>query len=527
MMNDTKTITHNVKQKAVIYARVSSTKQVTQGNGLASQETRCREYAKHKGYGVVEVFTDDMTGSKTTRPGMKAMLVFLRGKRRTHPHVVIIDDISRLARGIEAHLQLRSQIGNAGGLLESPSIEFGEDSDSQLIENLLASVSQHHRQKNAEQTKNRMRARVMNGYWVYQAPIGYQFAQIPGHGKLLVRNEPIASYLQEALESFASGRFQTQAEVKRFLESQPDYPKDLNGRYIRAQRITNILKQPLYAGYIELPNWEISLRKGHHEPLISFQTFQRIQERLTEKAKVPTRKDTTKDFPLRGFIRCSQCEKPLTAGWSKGKNKYYPYYFCQSKVCDSYGKTIRRDRIEGDFEALLKSLKPTGELFNLACAAFKNAWNAKLTQFAEHTNTMRSNIRKTEKQIESLVDRIVDAVSPTAITAYEKRIAKLEADKVLLSERCKNNTQPKGTLRENLEHALAFLANPYRLWSSGRFEDKRTVLKLTFSHQLTYHRDEGYRTPKISLPFKLLEAFKAPKNGMVGPVGLEPTTNRL
>jgi hypothetical protein len=48
--------------------------------------------------------------------------------------------------------------------LKSPTIEFGEDSDSILVENLLASVSQHQRQKNSEQTVNRMRARTMNGY---------------------------------------------------------------------------------------------------------------------------------------------------------------------------------------------------------------------------------------------------------------------------------------------------------------------------------------------------------------------------
>ncbi len=63
---------------------------------------------------------------------MKAMLAFLRQHRRT-PHVVIIDDISRLARGLETHLQLRAAIASAGGLLESPSIEFGEDSDSMLV----------------------------------------------------------------------------------------------------------------------------------------------------------------------------------------------------------------------------------------------------------------------------------------------------------------------------------------------------------------------------------------------------------
>lgn len=151
-------------RKAVIYCRVSSAKQMSRGDGLASQETRCREYARYKGYEVADVYKDDMSGSVTARPGMLAMLAFLRKHRRSG-YVVIIDDNSRLARGLDAHLKLRAAISGAGGSLESPSIEFGEDSGSILDENLLASVSQHQRQKNGEQTINRMRARTLNGYW--------------------------------------------------------------------------------------------------------------------------------------------------------------------------------------------------------------------------------------------------------------------------------------------------------------------------------------------------------------------------
>ena len=152
------------------------------------------------------------------------------------------------------------KIGDAGGVLVSPSIEFGEDSDSQLVENLLASVSQHQRQKNGEQTINRMRARMQNGYWVHQAPVGYRYERESGHGKILVRDEPNASVLQEALEGYASGRFETQVEVKRFLERQPSFPKDLPNGEIRNQRITDMLTRVVYAGYIESPGW------GRHAP---------------------------------------------------------------------------------------------------------------------------------------------------------------------------------------------------------------------------------------------------------------------
>jgi hypothetical protein len=69
-----------------------------------------------------------------------------------------------LARGVKAHIELRSAIALAGGMLESPSLEFGDDADSELQEFILATVAQHQRRKNAEQTANRMQARVLNGY---------------------------------------------------------------------------------------------------------------------------------------------------------------------------------------------------------------------------------------------------------------------------------------------------------------------------------------------------------------------------
>jgi hypothetical protein len=41
------------KLNAVIYCRVSSAAQLKKGDGLASQETRCREHAKFRGYEII------------------------------------------------------------------------------------------------------------------------------------------------------------------------------------------------------------------------------------------------------------------------------------------------------------------------------------------------------------------------------------------------------------------------------------------------------------------------------------------
>ena len=519
--------TRHTATKAVIYARVSSVKQTTVGDGLNSQITRCQEYARYRGYEIVQVFKDDITGAQINRPGIQAMLSFLK-KQRKDSVVVIIDDISRLARGLEAHLGLRSAIATAGGILESPSIEFGEDSDSQLVENLLAVVSQHQRQKNGEQTTNRMRSRVVNGYWVFKAPIGYRYERARGQGKVLVRHEPLASIIQEALEGFSAGRFETQAEVHRYLETRPYFPRDSRG-IIRYERVKEMLINPLYAGMVEVPNWDVPIRKGQHEGLISFEAFQRIQDRLNAKPLAAIRRDLNEDFVLRGFVQCACCGNPLTAAWAKGRSKLYPYYHCFNPKCAVYAKSIKRDRIEGDVEAMIGRLVPSQSVLDAAQAMFKDLWNKRLEGAQQAAKAMKERQQAIDHEIGGIVSRIVESDSQAVVKAYEARIATLEKEKLLLAERISSQGRPRNTFEESFRTALEFLLNPLKPWLSGDFRLKRTVLKLAFAKPISYDREKGLRTTEPSLPFQVIQGFTGVgndlddlKNRMAHPTGFEP-----
>ena len=144
-------------------------------------------------------------------------------------------------------------------------------------------------------------------------------------------------------------------EVKRFLEAQPAFPKTRGG-IVRNQEVTRLLSRPVYAGYVEAPAWGVSLRKGHHEPLISFETFKQIQDRIAGNARAPAGKNLDADFPLRGAVVCGHCGTPLTACWTKGKYSLYPYYFCPKRGCEGYSKTVRRETIEAQFATILRSI---------------------------------------------------------------------------------------------------------------------------------------------------------------------------
>lgn len=514
------------KQKAIIYCRVSSKKQ-TKGSGLHSQEHRCREYARMKGYAVIARFDDDLTGKLVNRPGMQAMLDFVR-QNRADNCVVLIDDISRLARDVEAHWELRRTIIKAGGRLESPSVEFKQDADSRMVENVLAGAAQHQREKNAEQTLHRMRARLTNGFWPFAKPKGYRYEKSRDHGKVLVRDEPVASILTEALEGYASGRFETQVEVKRFLESQPDFPKCLPSGEIRNQRVHDILTQPLYAGYLEAPKWDISFRKARHEGLIGLETYQRIQKRLAEGAKAPARKDLNEDFTLRGFVVCGDCGHPLTACWSKSSTgKKYPYYLCHSKGCASYRKSIPRKKLEGEFETLLHDMQPTETLFDMAKLMFTQAWEQMAGQQKQSRSDLKREIGKTDKQIDQLLDRIIETDNGTVIAAYEAKIAKLEKSRLVLQEKQAKIDAPKGRFDEMFELAMQFLSNPWKLWASEQLNLRRIVLRLGFAERIAYTREEGFSNVKKSFPFKLLEYFGEGKKEMARWGGFEPPTPRF
>lgn len=507
-------------QKAVIYCRVSSKKQVREGDGLRSQETRCREYAAYKGYEIVGVFCDSVTGSKKKRLGLSAVVKHLKAHRKDGC-VVIIDHIDRFARDVRWHWDLRDLLTEAGGKLESPSIEFGEDADSILRENLLASVSQHQRQKNAEQTRNRMRARAMNGYWVFQAPMGYRYERVAGHGKMLVPHEPLASIIGEALEGYASGRFEGLTEVKRFLESQPAFPRNSNDE-VHIERISEIFSRPVYAGHITIEDWGLRLVPGKHKQLVSLATWQAVQDRRSGTAKAPARADISEDFPLRGFVSCGCCGRPLTACWSRGRSARYPYYLCDTRGCPESRKSIRRDAIEGEFETLLTSLKPTEGLFNVAFALFRDLWEAKLASQHSQGRTLKKEIALIERKVDALLDRIVDADSDSIIKAYEKRIRDLETQKALMQDRIANCGRPLTSFSEAYRTAFDFLANPCKLWHSEKIEDRRAVLKLAFAERLIYVRGEGYRTAQISMPFKLIGGTDMHEKTMVPLAGIEP-----
>ena len=135
------------------------------------------------------------------------------------------------------------------------------------------------------------------------------------------------------------------------------------------------------------------------------------------------------------------------------------------------------------------------------------------------------------RQIQQLLDRVVDTESAAVAKAYEERIERLQAEKLAIAEKLQHVDKPKLNFESAVRTAMNFLENPMKLWSSDRIEQKRLALRLTFAQHLEFDRDTGFRTAHLSLPFKALAAISEPFlgsiQGMVGATGIEPVTPRV
>ena len=180
---------------------------------------------------------------------------------------------------------------------------------------------------------------------------------------------------------------------------------------------------------------------------------------------------------------------------------------CQTPNCLHYGKSIPRAKLEGDIGDLIRTLQPTPGLLAVARAMFGAAWEQRRAQAQEVARSGQRRIAEVDKQVETLLSRILEASNATVIRGYESKISELERQKLVLAEQMTKQVEPPGKFTESLELALAFLANPWKLWETGQISLRRTVLKLAFSEHIKYTRNEGPRTPEISLPFRALACF--------------------
>lgn len=511
-------------KKALIYCRVSSERQKTEGHGLDSQEQRCRLYCEQKGYEVEKVFKDSFTGGGDfmRRPKMKELLEYVDA----HPHknyVTVFDDLKRFARDTVFHLKLRQSFKVRGMTPECPNFNFDDSPEGEFVETIFAAQGQLEREQNRRQVIQKQKARLELGYWPFYPIPGYRQIKTSGHGKLLTPYEPEAEIIRTALEGFATDQFWTQGDVQRYLEER-NYGGKKKIHFQLANRL--FARVFMYAGFVGYAPWEVSQRMGHHKPLIDLITYEKIRNKLDSNAPVRTRKDMREDFPLRHtVIVCGQCGRPFTASYTTKKKKpgyKKAYYRCNNLACELRKKSVAREVIEGQFETLLRGIEPKPFVLKLSEAIFFDLWEKRMANFTENNAENVKELARVQSEIHKLVGMATRAASERVKVEYEKQIDELAKTERDLHAKTDPANRSKIDFRTALRRVFDYLKDPYYRWKNGDLIEKQLVLKLVFEDVLPYDLETGFRTAPLALPLRVFEHFTTSKSRDVEAGGIEP-----
>ena len=187
------------------------------------------------------------------------------------------------------------------------------------------------------------KARV--GMYPSYAPVGYRnIAGVDGK-RIIVPDPDAASVITELFERFAAGRHSLKALVREFNEE----GVKLRGRKLYRSLVHHILRKRVYTGDFD---WDGTTYLGTHEPLVTRECWQRVQELLDARAKNKIRR-MKHDFAYTGLVHCGHCGCLLVGELKKGK---YVYYHCTGNRGKCMEPYTRQEVLTREFGNVLQEL---------------------------------------------------------------------------------------------------------------------------------------------------------------------------
>lgn len=308
------------------------------------------------------------SGANTSRPDYCRLISDIKDNKLD---IIICYKIDRIARDVLDFSQFFSLLSEHG--LEFVCIKDQIDTNTPLGRAMMYICSvfaQMERETIAERVSDNMIALAKSGKWPGgQAPTGYKLKKITVDGKIhttLVADKESLSYLNIVSDTFLGGNFSLTG-LETYFKNRNF--KTLNGKYLSASQIHDMLTHPIYATadqntlayfknlgciigcdeskfngeYGILPynrtsggkkkkhtsnppsKWIISV--GLHKPVMSSEKWISIQERFGRNIFEKTRKH--KIGLLKGVLRCS-CGRMMRTKHKLDKiyNVTYDNYIC-------------------------------------------------------------------------------------------------------------------------------------------------------------------------------------------------------
>ena len=507
--------------RAIIYLRVSTEEQKRDMHGLESQERTCRDYCSERGWEVIDIYNEGAVSAfaPVMRPVFMSAIDFL--KRNKDVHLVFLD-YSRFGRKCTRSLPALEMLDSIGVHSVAATCPIDVSTAAgRTMRREECSKAEDFSDRNSENTSRRMKAAFDDGRCTRLAPLGYR--NIPKEQQMKgcsnIEPEPTeAEFVNKAFVMVASG---TVTPAKALLTLTALGLKSKRGNVLTLHTFLKMLKNPVYIGEMKSKKWHKTV-KGKHQPIVDEHTFKTVQLILKGKKPVATPyQRNNPNFPLRGFLHCSECGHRLTAAPSKSETgRKYGYYRCYK--CGAV-KSTPSAAIESQFLNLLERLRPDPKMMSEFLPILESEWKSRTADCSEIVRRLSAELAQKKKALYALTekyingDRAVQRVFDDMSSQFEQDIDSLEAQ-------IADAQQESATFQQLVEFSKSLLVDIASAWKAADIDQKQRVQNILFSNGLKYHPEKGILNSDKDCLFTTLEDFAAGKVSMARPERFELPT---
>ena len=292
--------------------------------------------------------------------------------------------------------------------LKFANFTFDNSPEGIMMLQMTMSQSQYFSAKLSKDVKRGNEQKRKNGGLTGIAPEGYLNDRI----KKTIKKDPVRfPLIRQAVDLYLTGEHSVQ-DILRTMNDVWGYKtvkrNHVGGNQLSRTALYHIFSNIRYAGWIpETHNPEL-LYPANFPALMTMDEYDQIQLLLGRRGN--RRFGSRKQFALRGFIRCGECDCLVTAEnktkvMADGKTKLYTYYHCTHKKKTCSQRTSKtEDALYQECVDLLDDHELIPELYEWSMDALRDLQDQELPQRQQQERMQDKAIAEVEAQLDKLLD---------------------------------------------------------------------------------------------------------------------------
>lgn len=341
--------------KYCLYARKSSENEERQVLSIDSQIKEMLELATREGLEIVDVKRESHSAKDVgMRPVYNELIQDIKAGKFNGILTWAPDRISRNAGDLGAVVDLMDQ--RLLHQIRTHGQSFGNTPNEKFLLMILGSQAKLENDNRGINVKRGQRTRLEMGLRPNMAPIGYLNQKMSDKRCQIIPDPERAHVIKIMFEKVGNERWSGR-KLFYHLRFDLDF-KTRNNKHIALGTIHRVLSNTMYYGMIEFPIGSGNWYQGKHEPLITKELYDKVQEQL----KRNDIKRQNKEFAFTKLMTCGLCGSTISAEekhkmLKDGTAAKYIYYGCgRSKNLYCKNFYIREDELIDQLVHLLDKI---------------------------------------------------------------------------------------------------------------------------------------------------------------------------